>query len=136
MLQVIFQSLFCDAEWRHTCGMVQKMKKETEYYIEISKEVCDYLERLSYDIETRKSIITRLFDEAKSSSDDAVLKSPAFQSYHAELEEAAASYETAKKDLEKFLDEKVKEKSGEVELYNWNLEDFRQPEVHIVIVKE
>ncbi len=70
MLQVIFQSLFCDAEWRHTCGMVQKMKKETEYYIEISKEVCDYLERLSYDIETRKSIITRLFDEAKNSSDE------------------------------------------------------------------
>ena len=50
------------------------MKKEIEYYITINKEVCDYLERLSYDIETRKSIIARLFDEAKSSSDDAVLK--------------------------------------------------------------
>lgn len=107
-----------------------------EYYVDIEKKVCDYMERLSYDIETRKSVITRLFDESKTATDDSVLESPAFKAYHNELEEAVASYEIAKKDLEQFLDKEVKERNGDGVSYNWILEDFRQPKVKITITKE
>lgn len=108
-----------------------------EFTVKINKEITDYMERLSYDIETRKSIITRLFDDAKTAVDDSILSSPAFKTYHKELEEAVASYEVAKSDLSKELDCIVEKHEGhKVSAYNWSINDFRQPEVQITITEE
>ena len=65
------------------------MKKEIEYYITINKEVCDYLERLSYDIETRKSIIAAYLTKPKAHPMTQFLRvrhsSPTMQSWKRQL---------------------------------------------------
>ena len=109
------------------------MSKNKEFYIEINKDVCSLLERLSYDIETRKGIVTRLLEDSKNDSDSSVLDSIPFRTYHKQLEESICSFETAKLDLQDYLDKEVTANAGDSVSYLWNIEDFRNPKVKITV---
>lgn len=103
------------------------------YKLPITNEVCDYLQRLSFEVESRKQVVTRILENAKDNADDSVLESIPFKSYHKQLEEAIYSYETAKNTFSKDIEKEVFEKEGKEIAFSWTIEDFHEPEVTIMI---
>lgn len=103
------------------------------YKLPVSKETCDYLQRLSFEIETRKSVVTRLLENAKDQTNTDVLESPAFKKYHKMLEEANVSYEIAKGELSSQLEKVVYEKEGKEVPFDWNIFDFSKYEATITV---
>lgn len=103
------------------------------YYLLISKETCDYLQRLNFEIETRQSVVSRLIENAKDNVDASVLESVPFKNYHKELEEAVYSYQTAKDELSKVLGAEVLKKEGKDVPFSWMIEDFHEPKAKITI---
>ena len=114
--------------------MKERILSMKTFYINISKETCDYLQRLHYEINTSRNVVTALLDQHKDDPDASVLTGVPFQTYHKKLEEAEYSYQIAKDELTKELTPKVQEHEGnENVVFDWNLEDFQIPQVLITI---
>lgn len=106
------------------------------YTLSILKETCNYLQRLSYEIETKKAVITRLIENSTTQVTTDVLESPVFLTYHKMLEDAVAAYEIAKNEFQDELKPIVLEKEGRDCNFNWSINNFNIPEVEISVVEE
>lgn len=77
--------------------------------INVNSDTVNYIERLHFEVEQRKDIIQRLIEAHAGDTDAAVLTSPAFNVYSAELSDFVAEYELAKHELEeKFIPDYLK----------------------------
>lgn len=103
------------------------------YKLPISKDTCNYLQRLAYEIETKKSIVTRLIENSSSDLNTGVLESPVFVSYHKMLEDAVAAYEIAKAEFQEQLKPVVYAKEGKECDFNWFIPNFNNAEVEISV---
>ena len=107
------------------------------FYLEISQETSNYLQRLGMAVDARLEIINRLFTSHATDPDDSVLTSVPFTKYHKEFEELNAEYIMAKETLGKDLRPLVEEKVGKPDVtFNWTIEDFNEHKVKIEIVGE
>ena len=104
------------------------------FYIDISKETCDYLQRLGVDIEARLEVINKIFTSHKDDPDDSVLESKPFKKYHSEFEELNAEYIQAKLEFEKEIKPIVYEKAGNNVDFKWSINDFLSKEVVVTIL--
>lgn len=102
-------------------------KKNNILVIEIPEDVSSYIQRLSYEVESMKEIVSLLMENNRH--DSSFIQTPIFKEYSKELTEAIASFELAKSELEKnFVPEELKEHN-----YNWNL-DFSTYELTIEVL--
>ena len=108
--------------------------KET-FYLSISQEVCNYLQRLGTAVDARLEVINRLFTSHKDDKDDSVLTSIPFRTYQKEYEDLNAEYSLAKDKLSEELRVIVEEKVGRKDVgFNWTIEDFNSEKVKIDII--
>ena len=104
------------------------------YYLPMLQEKADYLQRLQYEVETRQSVIDRLFSNHKDDADDSVLTGVPFKTYHAQLEEAVFAFDLAKNEFTSELLPVVRDKEGTDEVnFDWSIEDFNSLQVKIVV---
>lgn len=106
------------------------------FYLPISQETCDYLQRLSIEREGKLEIINRLFSNHAKDTNDEVLTSIPFKSYEKEFRMVNAEFDLAKRELSNELTPVVQKTSGiENVKFNWEIEDFSVPKVRIDIVQ-
>lgn len=107
------------------------MKK---YILPISEDLANYFQRLEYDIDTRLSVIDRLFTNHKDDKDASLFESVPFKTYSKQLEDVRAEYNLAKDDFTKSLIPIIKEKEGTEEVnFDWKINDFSVLEVEITV---
>lgn len=104
-----------------------------EFTLEITKDTCNYLQRLAYEVMTRKDVITTMFETHKDDADTSVLDSVPFKHYHKLLEEAEFAYDVAKQELEKSLMPRVLEHEGKDVKFWWQVRDFTEGVVYITV---
>ena len=71
-----------------------------EFKVEVSSEIIDYLERLSYEIASRVDIITMIIEKHKDDNDASVLESKSFKVYSEQLGALKAEFEIAKREFQ------------------------------------
>lgn len=108
------------------------MAKET-FTLSISQDMCDYLQRLHYDIETRMNLIDKIFVIHQDDKDTKLFDSVPWKKYYSELEEVTAEYEIAKLKLQEDLGKRIVENHSPDTVFSWEIKDFLIPEVTIVI---
>ena len=107
------------------------------YVLPIGEEMVNYLQRLGYEIDTRMSVIDRLFVNHKDDTDDSLFKSVPWKTYMKQLEEVQVEYNEAKDQLTKELIPFVQEKEGKQDVhFDWKIEDFSTKEVKIIVNDE
>lgn len=107
------------------------MKKE--FTLELNEETCNYLQRLSYEVMTRKDVVTNMLQMAKDDVDASVLDSIPFKRYHKLLEEAEYAYDIAKMELENHVKPLVLEHEGKDVPFSWQVRDFNEHLVWITV---
>ena len=101
--------------------------KDNVLTIEIPENLASYIQRLSYEVESMKGIVSLLMENNRH--DASFIQTPVFKGYSKELAEATAAFELAKSELEKsFVPEKLKGHN-----FNWNL-DFATYELTIEVL--
>ena len=104
------------------------------FYLPISQETANYLQRLTFEVDGRLEVINRLFTTHATDTDDSVLSSVPFKKYHTEFNELNAEYNLAKDELGKELRPIVEEKVGIKDVsFEWLIEDFNSNQVKITI---
>lgn len=88
--------------------------------IKIKQEVIDYLQRLHFEVESRKDIIQRIIEAHAYDENTDILDSRVFKKYDRELSELKAEYELAKLEVTK---EYVPDEFKETNII-WNI-DFQ-----------
>lgn len=104
-----------------------------EFSLEVNKETCDYLQRLAFEVMTRRDVITNMLQMAKDDVDSSVLESVPFKHYHKLLEEAEYAYDTAKMELENYVKPLVLEHEGKDVPFSWQVRDFNEHLVWITV---
>jgi hypothetical protein len=110
---------------------------EKEFTVEISEDAANYLQRFDIDIDTRLSVIDRLFYNHKDDEDTSLFDSSAYKKYTKELEELRFQYNIAKNEFTEKLMPIVAEKVGvpvEEVKFNWRIDDFLANEAIITII--
>lgn len=87
--------------------------------INVTQETINYLQRLSFEIETRKEVIAKLIEMHKDDIDDSLFVSKPFLKYSEELSRVKAEYELAKTEAEKLYVPEVLYGQHE---YNWSID--------------
>lgn len=64
--------------------------------IKIEQADMSYMQRLTYEVNSRKDVIATMIENHAADTDDRVLSSPAFITYHDQLSKLYAEYEIAK----------------------------------------
>lgn len=104
------------------------------YELSINQETANYLQRLQLDVDTRLSVIDRLFTNHKDDTDTSVFESAPWKKYNQELQEATAQYKEAKDALSKYLMPVVQKKEGSEDVsFDWLIEDFSSCKVKITV---
>lgn len=107
------------------------------FYLEISEETCNYLQRLGMEVDGRLEVINRLFTNHASDTDASVLTSVPFKTYQKEYEEINAEYALAKNTLSNELQDRVDKKLNKKNVkFNWLIEDFNEHKVKIDVIGE
>lgn len=70
-----------------------------EIKIEVAQELVNYIERLQYEVDAYKDVITTLMNAHVGDSDGAFVNSAVFTSYSEKFAEAKAEYELAKEQM-------------------------------------
>lgn len=102
--------------------------KQKEIILDINKETCDYLQRLTFEIEANKSVITRLLSDAKDDVDASVLESIPFKTYHKKMEESMYMYETAKNELTNEFKERLGSNN-----FTWFIDNFSEAKARVIM---
>lgn len=111
------------------------MKKT--FYLPVSEETCNYLQRLGMEVDARKEIINHLFTSHANDVDGSVLTSKPFETYQKQYNEVFAEYNMAKEALGKELQPLVDKEEGGKEIpFNWLIEDFSGHKVKIEVLGE
>lgn len=98
----------------------------------VTQEMVNYLQRLSFEVQTREEIITKLLETHKDDVDDSLFTSKPFLKYSEELSRVKAEFELAKLEVEKLYIPKV---LYGLHQYKWNV-DFSTNEMTIDILCE
>ena len=107
------------------------MKK---YTLPVSEETVNYFQRLEYDIDTRLSVIDRLFTNHKDDKDASLFDSVPFKTYSKQLDDVRAEYALAKDEFTKSLIPLIKEKERRDDVdFDWKINDFSTLLVEITI---
>lgn len=105
------------------------------FYLAVSEETCNYLQRLGMEVDARGEIINRLFTSHANDADDSVLTSKPFETYQKQYNEVFAEYNMAKEafgnELQLLVD---KEEGREETRFNWLIEDFNEHKVKIEVL--
>lgn len=108
---------------------------EKSFYLPVTQEMCNYLQRLGSAVDARLEVINRLFTSHKDDTDASVLTSVPFKTYQKEFEDLNAEYSLAKDALSNELRPIVEDKVGKTGIsFNWQIEDFNSEQVRIDIV--
>lgn len=103
------------------------------FTIEVNNKTCDYLQRLAYEVMTRRDVVTNMIQNSKNDVDDSVLNSVPFKHYHKQLEEAEFSYDVAKTNLQEYLKPLVLEHEGKDVPFSWEIRDFNEHLAYITV---
>lgn len=110
------------------------MTNDNFFYIPITEETLNYLQRLSLEVEGRLEVINRLFTTHANDTDDSVLSSVPFKKYQSEFNEYHAEYNMVKDELGKTLRPTVEEKVGSTGVdFDWFIDDFTENRVRIIV---
>ena len=83
--------------------------------IVLEEEDLNYLQRLYYEVGARNNVITTLIENHAMDSNDAVLTSPAFQTYNKQLSELTAEFEIAKQKIgQKYVPEEFRSNNAAI----------------------
>lgn len=104
-----------------------------EFSLELNTETCDYLQRLAYEVMTRRDVVSNMIQMAKDDVDTSVLDSIPFKHYHKLLEEAEYAYDVAKTELENHIKPLVLEHEGKDTPFSWQVRDFNEHLVWITV---
>ena len=86
--------------------------------LEVSQELVDYIERLSFEEASLKDIITTYLDLHKEDKDDSAINNPIFESYQKKYLAAKTEYELAKKRITaEYIPDCLLDQQ-----YDWNLD--------------
>lgn len=86
--------------------------------INVNEETVSLLQRLSYDVSSRRDTICFLLDQHKMDEDDTLLTSKVFNTYQSQLSSLSAEYELAKDEMIRtYVDESIIPN-----ITNWNLD--------------
>lgn len=86
--------------------------------INVNDDTVSLLQRLNYDVSSRRDTICFLLDQHKMDEDDTLLTSKVFQSYQSQLSSLSAEYELAKDEMIRtYVDADIIPK-----ITNWNLD--------------
>ena len=108
--------------------------KENIFYLPVTQDVTNYLQRLAFEVEGRLGVIDRLFTTHANDDNDSVLTSVPFRKYHEEYDKINAEYSIAKEELGNALRPLVEEKTGIKDVsFDWTIEDFSENKVKIVV---
>lgn len=83
-------------------------------YVDIPEEVINKIERLYYDYENYKDVISSCLDLHKLDADTSFINSAIFKEYQHQASIAFASYNMSKQSLDKYMPQDNKK-------YTWNL---------------
>ena len=98
----------------------------------VTQEMVNYLQRLSFEVQTREEIITKLLETHKDDIDGSLFTSKPFLKYSEELSRIKAEFELAKSEVENiYIPEVLRGKHK----YNWNV-DFMTNELTIDVLCE
>ena len=104
------------------------------FYLPISEETSNYLQRLGIEVDSRLEIIDRLFTNHVNDTDASVLSSVPFKEYHKQFDDINAEYIIAKENFGKEIRPLVEEKVGKKDIdFDWMIEDFSTNQVKITI---
>lgn len=67
---------------------------------EVNEELVNYIQRLAYDVNSHRGVITKLIEDHAKDADASILISPVFTNYHDKLSSLEAEFEIAKETLE------------------------------------
>lgn len=114
------------------------IKKEinimNKFTLSVNEETCNYLQRLSYEVTTRKDVIATLLEANKDAADSSVLDSVPFKHYHKLLEEAEYAYGVAKDEFYASLKPIVDKREGRENVeFAWQIKDFSEHLVYITV---
>lgn len=86
--------------------------------INVNEETVSLLQRLNYDVSSRRDTICFLLDQHKMDEDDTLLTSKVFNTYQSQLSSLSAEYELAKDEMIRtYVDESIIPN-----ITNWNLD--------------
>ena len=110
------------------------MENNKIFYLPITEDTCNYLQRLGMEVDSRLEVINRLFTVHANDPDDSVLTSPAFKTYHKQFDDVNAEYAIAKERFGEEIRPMVEETYGETGVeFNWFIENFESKQVKITI---
>lgn len=98
----------------------------------VTQEMVNYLQRLSFEVQTREEIITKLLETHKDDVDDSLFISKPFLKYSEELSRIKAEFELAKIEVENLY---IPDVLRGVHQYKWNV-DFATNEMTIDVLCE
>lgn len=102
------------------------------YKVPIKEEICNYLERLSYEVGTKEGVVARIVTTA--TTDDVFTQTP-YQTFMKELEGAHIAYDKAKNELTESLKPVIEGKEGVGAQWSWSIPDFSKKEVVITVME-
>lgn len=92
------------------------MRKEIKF--EVNQETVNLLQRLSYEVSSRRDTICYLLDQHKLDKDDTLLTSKVFETYQKQLSSLDSEYQIAKDEmLRTYVCKDILPK-----IVNWNLD--------------
>lgn len=102
------------------------------FNVTIEKEQAIYLERLTYETGSMKSIIDHMFTSHAKDKDTSLFNSVIWKEYMNDYQKAFTEYDIAKEKLTESLKPIVAEKIGyETEAFGWRMESFDDAIVRI-----
>lgn len=106
-----------------------------EFYLNADEKTCNYLQRLGFEVDSRRSIIDFMFDSHKNDDDLSLFDSKPWKKYEKDYETVFAEYQLAKNEYSKQLQTIVDKKLGKKGTkFNWSIDDFSTKQVHIEVL--
>lgn len=108
----------------------------TSFTVIIDKKVAEYLERLTYEVESRKSIIDFMFQSHKNDKDASLFESIPWKTYMKEYQDFFVELDMAKAEASKIVMAKINEMFGRSIDCTWKMIDFKEGLIEITLSED
>lgn len=104
-----------------------------KFTIQIGEELSNYLEKLTYEIESKKSIIDYMFESHKMDTDASLFESPVWKQYEKDYQETFIEFDMAKNEASKLIMETIRNKFGKNIDCDWRVTDFKERTIEVTL---
>lgn len=106
------------------------------FTLTIDENVCNYLERLTYETGSMKDIIDHMFVSHKNDTDTSLFDSVPWKSYMEQYQKAFVEFDAAKEKFSNELQPIVAEKVGRDVSFIWKIVSFDDNLIEIQIMED